>query len=154
MADSAGPQEMSTRPGHGGEAPASHRVKNKTSAPIRITPERILREARRASEVVEIRPRRKITRSHRAGDYRLPSARSSGTSSAHVRMERRWGQKCAQMGGVVSEGLQPGGAGGLGALSRSTRNHTLWLKYVDMEMKNKFINHAGMCGTAVSRLRG
>ncbi|KNA17989.1 hypothetical protein SOVF_074890 [Spinacia oleracea] len=121
--------------------PQSTRVKNKTPAPIQITAEQLLREARERQES-EIRPpKQKIADSAELADYRLRKRKEFEDLVQRVRWDvsvwvnyARWeeSQKNFEHARSVWER----------ALEVDYRNHTLWLKYANMEMKNKFINHA------------
>ncbi|TXG63231.1 hypothetical protein EZV62_010225 [Acer yangbiense] len=122
--------------------PHPTQVKNKTSAPIQISAEQILREAHERQEA-EIRPpKQKITDSSELADYRL---RKRKEFEDLIRRRVRWNisvwikyaqweesQKDFNRARSVWER----------ALEVDYRNHTLWLKYAKLEMKNKFINHA------------
>ncbi|KAI3859669.1 hypothetical protein MKX03_031183 [Papaver bracteatum] len=117
------------------------RVKNKTPAPIQITAEQILREARERQES-EIRPpKQKITDPSELADYRLRKRKEFEDLIRRVRWNTsvwikyaKWeeSQKDFKRARSVWER----------ALEVDYRNHTLWLKYAEVEMKNKFINHA------------
>ncbi|PIN22385.1 Cell cycle control protein (crooked neck) [Handroanthus impetiginosus] len=97
--------------------PQTTRVKNKTPAPIQITAEQILREARERQEA-EIRPpKQKITDATELGDYRLRRCKEFEDSIVFGSVWER-------------------------AVAVDYKDHTLWLKYADFEMKNKFVNHA------------
>ncbi|KAL1816477.1 hypothetical protein DCAR_0520880 [Daucus carota subsp. sativus] len=101
--------------------PRPTRVKNKTPAPIQITAEQILRDARELQEP-EIRPpKQKITDSTELSDYRLRKRKEFSEESKDFNRAR---SVCER------------------ALDLDYRDHTMWLKYADMEMKNKFIKHA------------
>ncbi|KAG5583046.1 hypothetical protein H5410_053673 [Solanum commersonii] len=130
------------------------RVKNKTPAPIQITAEQILREARERQEA-EIRlPKQKITDPTEVADYRLRKrkefegliSRVGWNKSVWVKYaEWEESQKDLKRARSIWER-----ALGVDALNR---DHTIWLKYVDMEMKNKFVNHArNLWDRAVIRL--
>ncbi|KAA8521213.1 hypothetical protein F0562_011880 [Nyssa sinensis] len=121
--------------------PRPTRVKNKSSAPIQITAEQILREARERQEA-EIRPpKQKITDLTELADYRLRKRREFEGLIRRVRWkESVWikyasweeSQKDFNRARSVWERC----------LEVHKGNHTLWLKYAEVEMKNKFINHA------------
>ncbi|KAK7366694.1 hypothetical protein VNO80_08691 [Phaseolus coccineus] len=121
--------------------PRPTRVKNKTPAPIQITAEQILREARERQEA-EIRPpKQKITDSTELGEYRLRKRKEFEDLIRRVRWNigvwikyAHWeeSQKDFKRARSVWER----------ALEVDYKNHTLWLKYAEVEMKNKFINHA------------
>lgn len=121
--------------------PRPTRVKNKTPAPIQITAEQILREARERQES-EIRPpKQKITDSTELGDYRLRKRKEFEDLIRRVRWNVSVWVKYAQW-----EESQKDFKRARSVWERSLevdyRNTTLWLKYAEMEMKNKFINHA------------
>ncbi|KAL9257028.1 Crooked neck-like protein [Drosera capensis] len=114
--------------------PRPTRVKNKTPAQIQITAEQILREARERQES-EIRPpKQKITDATELGDYRLRKRKEFEDLIRRVRWNIGWedSQKDFKRARSVWER----------ALEVDYRNHTLWLKYAEMEMKNRFVNHA------------
>ncbi|CAN4095215.1 unnamed protein product [Withania somnifera] len=121
--------------------PRPTRVKNKTPAPIQITAEQILREARERQEA-EIRPpKQKITDPTELADYRLRKRKEFESLISRVRWNKsvwvkyaKWeeSQKDFKRARSVWER----------ALEVDHRDHTMWLKYADVEMKNKFINHA------------
>ncbi|KAF3673383.1 Crooked neck-like protein 1 [Capsicum baccatum] len=121
--------------------PRPTRVKNKTPAPIQITAEQILREARERQEA-EIRPpKQKITDPTELADYRLRKRKEFESLISRVRWNKsvwvkyaKWeeSQKDFKRARSVWER----------ALEVDYRDHTMWLKYADVEMKNKFVNHA------------
>ncbi|KAJ4974527.1 hypothetical protein NE237_007701 [Protea cynaroides] len=121
--------------------PRPTRVKNKTPAPIQITAEQILREARERQEA-EIRPpKQKITDSTELGDYRLRKRKEFEDLIRRVRWNigvwikyANWEESQKDFARARSVWER--------ALEVDYRNHTLWLKYAEVEMKNKFINHA------------
>ncbi|XP_021890942.1 crooked neck-like protein 1 [Carica papaya] len=121
--------------------PRPTRVKNKTPAPVQITAEQILREARERQEA-EIRPpKQKITDSTELADYRI---RKRKEFEDHIRRARwstsvwvkyaQWEESQKDFNRARSVWER--------ALEVDYRNHTLWLKYAEVEMRNKFINHA------------
>ncbi|KAK2989834.1 hypothetical protein RJ640_029562 [Escallonia rubra] len=120
--------------------PRPTRVKNKTAAPIQITAEQILREARKLQEAeIRPRPRQKITDPAELADYRLRKRyeyevrRARLNKSAWVKYAK-WeaSQKDFNRARSVWER----------ALDVDYGDHAMWLKYADFEMKNKFVNHA------------
>ncbi|KAH9719261.1 Crooked neck protein [Citrus sinensis] len=121
--------------------PRPTRVKNKTPAPIQITAEQILREARERQEA-EIRPpKQKITDSTELADYRLRKRKEFEDLIRRVRWNTgvwikyaKWEESQKDFNRARSVWER--------ALEVDYRNHTLWLKYAEVEMKNKFINHA------------
>ncbi|KAK6935487.1 HAT (Half-A-TPR) repeat [Dillenia turbinata] len=121
--------------------PRPTRVKNKTPAPIQITAEQILREARERQEA-EIRPpKQKITDSTELADYRLRKRKEFEDLIRRVRWNTSVWIKYAQW-----EESQKDFARARSVWERAIevdyKNHTIWLKYAEVEMKNKFINHA------------
>ncbi|KAJ8436578.1 hypothetical protein Cgig2_031519 [Carnegiea gigantea] len=121
--------------------PRASRVKNKTPAPLQITAEQILREAREHQES-EIRPpKQKITDSMELGEYRLCQRKEFEDLIRRMRWDvsvwvkyARWEESQNDFRRARSVWER--------ALEVDYKNHTLWLKYAEMEMKNKFVNHA------------
>ncbi|KAM7494323.1 hypothetical protein LguiB_028932 [Lonicera macranthoides] len=121
--------------------PRPTRVKNKTPAPIQITAEQILREARERQEA-EIRPpKQKITDPSELADYRLRKRKEFEDLIRRVRWNKsvwvkyaKWEESQKDFNRARSVWER--------ALDVDYRDHTMWLKYADVEMKNKFINHA------------
>ncbi|KAF7150540.1 hypothetical protein RHSIM_Rhsim02G0241000 [Rhododendron simsii] len=121
--------------------PRPTRVKNKTPAPVQITAEQILREARERQEA-EIRPpKQKITDVTELNDYRLRKRKEFEDLIRRVRWNisvwikyARWEESQNDFPRARSVWER--------ALEVDYTNTTLWLKYAELEMKNKFINHA------------
>ncbi|CAN6346814.1 unnamed protein product [Urochloa humidicola] len=121
--------------------PRATRVKNKTPAPIQITAEQILREARERQEP-EIRPpKQKITDSHELSEYRLRKRKEFEDVIRRVRWSvsawvkyARWEEQQRDFARARSVYER--------ALDVAHRDHTLWLKYAEFEMRNRFVNHA------------
>ncbi|KAK9067586.1 hypothetical protein SSX86_011697 [Deinandra increscens subsp. villosa] len=121
--------------------PRPTRVKNKTPAPIQLTSEQILRDARERQEA-EIRPaKQKITDSTELEDYRLRKRKEFEDLVRRVRWNKsawvkyaKWeeSQKDFKRARSVWER----------AFHVDCTDHTMWLKYAAAEMKNKSINHA------------
>ncbi|GJR55345.1 crooked neck-like protein 1 [Tanacetum coccineum] len=121
--------------------PRPTRVKNKTPAPVQITAEQILREARERQEA-EIRPpKQKITDPTELADYRLRKRKEFEDLIRRVRWNKsvwvkyaKWEESQKDFNRARSVWER--------ALDVDYRDHTMWLKYADVEMKNKFIQHA------------
>ncbi|CAM8955686.1 unnamed protein product [Rhodiola kirilowii] len=121
--------------------PRPTRVKNKTPAPIQITAEQILREARERQEA-EIRPpKQKITDPTELADYRLHKRKKFEDLIRRVPWNISVWIKYAQWENSQKDFARARSVWER-ALDVDCRNHTLWLKYAEVEMKNKFINHA------------
>lgn len=121
--------------------PRPTRVKNKTPAPIQITAEQILREARERQEP-EIRPpKQKITDPTELGDYRLRRRKEFEDKIRRARWNTRIWVKYAQW-----EENQMDFARARSVWERCLevdyRERTIWLKYAEFEMRNRFVNHA------------
>ncbi|XP_020685724.1 crooked neck-like protein 1 [Dendrobium catenatum] len=121
--------------------PRPTRVKNKTPAPIQITAEQILREARERQEP-EIRPpKQKITDPTELGDYRLRRRKEFEDKIRRARWNTRVWVKYAEW-----EENQKDFARARSVWERSLevdyRERTIWLKYAEFEMRNRFVNHA------------
>nr|GEU92598.1 crooked neck-like protein 1 [Tanacetum cinerariifolium] len=120
--------------------PRSTRVKNKSHAPIQITAEHIIQEARQLQQPENNHHASlKITDSIELQEYRLRKRNEyenqvrRGNKNVWVKYAK-WeeSQKDFERARSVWER----------ALEADYKDHTIWLKYVDFEMKNKFVNHA------------
>ncbi|KAK7260280.1 hypothetical protein RIF29_26201 [Crotalaria pallida] len=121
--------------------PRPIRVKNKTPAPVQITAEQILREARERQEP-EIRPpKQKITDPTELGEYRLRKRKEFEDLIRRVRWNIGVWIKYAQWEESQKD-FERARSVWERALEVDYKNHTLWLKYAEFEMKNKFINRA------------
>ncbi|BFG34882.1 hypothetical protein CerSpe_211560 [Prunus speciosa] len=121
--------------------PRPTRVKNKTPAPIQITAEQILREARERQEA-EIRPpKQKIIDPTELADYRLRKRKEFEDQIRRMRGNVRDWIKYAQWEESHKD-FERARSVWERALEVDHRNPTLWHNYAEAEMKNKFINHA------------
>lgn len=117
------------------------RVKNKTPAPIQITAEQILREARERQEA-EIRPpKQKITDESELADYRLRKRKEFEDLIRRVRWNTSVWVKYAQWEESQKDFARARSVWER-ALEVDYRNPTLWLRYAEVEMKHRFVNHA------------
>ena len=117
-------------------------VKNKTPAPVQITAEQVLKEAREREDSRILRPpKQKITDSDELAEYRLrrrkefeDQIRGAKTNSQVWVRYADWeeSQKDHDRARSVWERALE---------DESYRNHTLWLKYAEFEMRNKSVNH-------------
>lgn len=122
------------------QLPRQIRAKNKTPAPIQITAEQILREARQESKIRRP-PKQKITDTTELADYRL---RKRKESEDLIRLEP-WNKNARVKYAKWEESqnyLDRARSIWERALDADYRDHAMWLKYADFEMKNKCINHA------------
>ncbi|MCH81064.1 crooked neck-like protein 1-like [Trifolium medium] len=121
------------------------RVKNKNYAPIQITAEQIVREARELekSEIHRHRPpKQKINDGTELGEYCLRKRkefedliRRVGSWNVKVWVKyAEWEESQKEFDRSRSVWER--------ALKVDYKNHTVWLKYAEFEMKNRFINHA------------
>ncbi|KAK2967473.1 hypothetical protein RJ640_000630 [Escallonia rubra] len=121
--------------------PPIQRVKNKTAAPIQVTAEQILREARECQEA-EIRPpKQKITNRTELADHRLRKRKAYEDSIHCARWNKSVWVKYAKQEESQKD-FKRARSVWERALDVDYRDHTMWLKYASFEMKNKFINHA------------
>jgi|UniRef100_A0A804P946 crooked neck len=110
-------------------------------APIQITAEQILREARERQEP-EIRPpKQKITDPQELSEYRLRKRKEFEDVIRRVRWSvsawvkyARWEEQQLDFARARSVYER--------TLDVAHRDHTLWLKYAEFEMRNRFVNHA------------
>eukprot|EP00850_Spirogloea_muscicola_P009940 SM000057S18370 [mRNA] locus=s57:260193:264737:+ [translate_table: standard] len=121
--------------------PRPTRVKNKTPAPVQITAEQILREARERQEGELPPPKQKITDDEELADYRLRRRKEFEDLIRRVRWNisvwtkyAAWEESQRDFARARSIWER--------ALEVDYRNTTLWLKYAEMEMKHRFVNHA------------
>lgn len=117
-------------------------VKNRAPAPIQITAEQILREAKdRGLEDAPKPPKQFITD---ADELRLHQQTKRKDFEDQIRRQRHkigvW-CKYALWEASLKE-FERARSVFERALDIDYRNQTVWLKYAEMEMKNKFINHA------------
>lgn len=118
--------------------PRPIRVKNKTPAAIQITAEQILREARECQEA-EIRPpKQKITDPTELADYRFCKRKEFEDLLRRMRWNISVWIKYAQWEESQKDFARARSVWER-ALQVDYRNHTLWLKYTEFEMKNGFI---------------
>jgi len=117
-------------------------VKNRAPAPIQITAEQLLREAKeRQLEDVPRAPKQYIADKEELQEYRQNKRKDFENQIRrqrhHIGTWCKYGlweaqQKEFERARSVFER----------ALDVDYRNQTLWLKYAEMEMRNKFVNHA------------
>jgi len=122
--------------------PKVAKVKNKAAAPVQITAEQLLREAKeRQLEFVPPPPKQKITDPDELQEYRLrkrkffeDNIRKNRSTVANWLKYGAWeeSQKEIQRARSIYER----------ALDMNHRNVTIWLKYAEMEMKHRQVNHA------------
>ncbi|TNM94444.1 hypothetical protein fugu_017203 [Takifugu bimaculatus] len=150
--------------------PKVAKVKNKAPAEIQITAEQLLREAKeRELELLPPPPKQKITDKEELNDYKLrkrkafeDNIRKNRTVISNWIKYAQWEESLeevqryrSELGLLLPEFLQEHGlthrSSSSGFRARSIyeraldvehRNVTLWLKYAEMEMKNRQINHA------------
>eukprot|EP00058_Branchiostoma_floridae_P021154 XP_002606644.1 hypothetical protein BRAFLDRAFT_57911 [Branchiostoma floridae] len=122
--------------------PKVAKVKNKMPAPVQITAEQLLREAKeRELEVLPPPPKQKISDEEELKEYQL---RKRKEFEDNIRKNRgligNW-LKYAQWEESQKE-LDRARSVYERAIDVEHRNITLWLKYSEMEMKNRQVNHA------------
>jgi len=132
----------------GGAPPVARRmpkvakVKNKAPAPMQITAEQLLREAKeRELEKVPPPPTQKIQDQDELRDYQLrkrkafeDEIRKNRTVMSNWIKYAVWEESQREIQRMRSVFER--------ALDVDHRNITIWLKYAEMEMKNKQVNHA------------
>jgi len=117
------------------------KVKNKNPAPIQITAEQILLEAKERQEQVPKVPKQKITDKEELDDYRLKKRknfedvirRNKGAINKWLQYAS-WEESQNEMERARSVYER--------ALDVEHRNTSLWIKYAEMEIRHKNINHA------------
>ncbi|XP_048259858.1 crooked neck-like protein 1 [Haliotis rufescens] len=122
--------------------PKVAKVKNKMPAPVQITAEQLLREAKeRELELVPPPPKQKISDPEELADYRMRKRKASEDNIRKNRSVMTNWIKYAQWEESQKE-LQRARSIWERALDVDHRNITVWLKYAEMEMRNRQINHA------------
>ncbi|XP_065052409.1 crooked neck-like protein 1 [Rhopilema esculentum] len=122
--------------------PKVAKVKNKAPAPVQITAEQLLREAKeRQLEIVPPPPKQKITDPEELQTYRLKKRKAFEDSIRKNRnVVTNW-IKYAQWEESQKE-IQRARSVYERALDVDHRCIPVWLKYAEMEMKHRQINHA------------
>ncbi|OIT35505.1 hypothetical protein A4A49_13266 [Nicotiana attenuata] len=114
------------------------KVKVKSPAPIQITAEQILREARESHESqIQPPPKRKIADSTELADYRNRKRKEfeGQINNKNLLVKyAKWEETRKDFKRARSIYER--------AIELNYRDHTMWLKYAEFEMKNKFINNA------------
>ncbi|CAI9717781.1 neck 1 [Octopus vulgaris] len=129
-------------PGGKTKMPKVAKVKNKMPAPVQITAEQLLREAKeRELELVPPPPKQKISDPEELADYRLKKRKAYEDNIRKNRTVMSNWIKYAQWEESQKE-IQRARSVWERALDVNHRNITVWLKYAEMEMKNRQINHA------------
>lgn len=117
------------------------RVKNKAPAPVQITAEQLLREAREGQEG-EIRPpQQQINDATELADFRLRMRKGFEDQVRRQKQNARVWIKYARWEESQKE-LDRARSVWERLLEVDYRNHTVWVEYAAMEMRNKMINHA------------
>ncbi|KAK6181596.1 hypothetical protein SNE40_009420 [Patella caerulea] len=133
---------METTPDGKVKMPKVAKVKNKMPAPVQITAEQLLREAKeRELELVPPPPKQKISDPAELDAYRM---RKRKMFEDNIRKNRSWMTnwiKYAQWEESQKE-YQRARSIWERALDVDHRNITVWLKYAEMEMRARQINHA------------
>ncbi|XP_029196374.1 crooked neck-like protein 1 [Acropora millepora] len=122
--------------------PKVAKVKNKAPAPVQITAEQLLREAKeRQLELVPPPPKQKISDPDELQEYKLRKRKAFEDSLRKNRSVISNWLKYAQWEESQRE-IQRARSIYERALDVDHRNITIWLKYAEMEMKHRQINHA------------
>jgi crooked neck len=117
-------------------------VKNRSAAPIQISSEQLLREARdRKIELEAHVPRQQITDKAELQEYRM---RRRKEFEDQIRMQRQHLGNYVKYAKWEEEQQEFERARSIfeRAVDVDYRNQSLWLKYSEMEMRNKFVNSA------------
>ncbi|CAF0939521.1 unnamed protein product [Rotaria sordida] len=117
-------------------------VKNKMPAPIQITAEQLLREAKEKQlEYVAPPPRQKISDPEELAEYRMKKRKEMEDAIRKNRLKMVNWVKYAHWEESQQE-IQRARSIWERALDVDYRNIAIWLKYAEMEMRYKQINHA------------
>jgi len=124
------------------KASKTAQVKNRSAAPIQISSEQLLREARdRKIELEPRAPRQQITDKAELQEYRM---RRRKEFEDQIRMQRQHLGNYVKYAKWEEEQQEFERARSIfeRAVDTDYRNQSLWLKYSEMEMRNKFVNSA------------
>ncbi|KAM1463786.1 hypothetical protein ACFX13_043455 [Malus domestica] len=121
--------------------PRAKRVKNKSPAPVQITAEQLLREAREGQEGEFRPPEQQINDATELADFRLRMRKGFEDQVRRQKQNARVWIKYARWEESQKE-LDRARSVWERLLEVDYRNHTVWVEYAGMEMKNKMINHA------------
>ncbi|CAG8738257.1 8215_t:CDS:10, partial [Dentiscutata erythropus] len=117
------------------------KIKNKNPAPIQITAEQILREAKERQEAAKKAPRQKISDLEELSEYRLRKRKEFEDTIRRNRLNigswlkyAAWEESQKELNRARSVYER--------ALDVDSRNVTLFIKYTEMEMKSRNINHS------------
>mmetsp|Transcript_7023 Transcript_7023/g.25892 ORF Transcript_7023/g.25892 Transcript_7023/m.25892 type:complete len:723 (+) Transcript_7023:146-2314(+) len=121
--------------------PKTTRVKNKAPAPVQITAEQIVREAKDFQEEDFRAPKSKITDPEELAEYRLRKRKHYEDLVRRVKWNIGVWVKYAHWEESQKD-LQRARSVWERALDVEPRNVSLYLKYAEMEMRNKNVNHA------------
>ncbi|CAH1790968.1 unnamed protein product [Owenia fusiformis] len=122
--------------------PKVAKVKNKMPAPVQITAEQLLREAKeRQLEMVPPPPKQKISDEEELQAYKLRKRKGFEDNIRKNRSVMTNWIKYAEWENSQNE-IQRARSVWERALDVDHRCITLWLKYAEMEMKNRQVNHA------------
>ncbi|GFO15887.1 pre-mRNA-splicing factor clf1 [Plakobranchus ocellatus] len=122
--------------------PRVAKVKNKMPAPVQITAEQLLREAKeRELELVPPPPKQKISDPDELAAYRMRKRKAFEDNIRKNRSVMSNWIKYAQWEESQKE-LQRARSVWERALDVDHRNITVWLKYAEMEMRCRQVNHA------------
>ncbi|CAH8268222.1 unnamed protein product [Arabidopsis lyrata] len=118
-------------------------VKNKTPAPVQITAEQLLREARQREDTqILLVPKQKITDSDELSDYRLRRRKEFEDKIRGAKTNNQVWVRYADWEESQKDHRRARSVWERALRDESYRNHTLWLKYAEFEMRNKSVNHA------------
>jgi crooked neck len=117
------------------------RVKNRAPAPVQITAEQILREAREVQGDEFVAPKSRITDPEEMQMFRMTKRKEYEDSIRRQRQHMGTWMKYAKWEESQSE-IQRARSIFERALDVEYKNKTIWLRYAEMEMRNKYPNRA------------
>ncbi|XP_010465138.1 PREDICTED: crooked neck-like protein 1 [Camelina sativa] len=124
------------------QLPRTTGVKNKTPAPVQITAEQILREARERHDAEIRQPMQTITNSTELSEYRLRRRKDFEDQIRRGRCNTQIWVRYAQWEESQMDYARARSVWERALEAVDYKNHTLWVKYAEFEMKNKFVDFA------------
>lgn len=124
-----------------GKLPRVAKVKNKAPAPVQITAEQILREAKERIVTAPKAPRQKITDPDELEEFKLKKRKEFEDQIRRNRSVVGHWLKYARFEESLQEFARARSIYER-ALDNDHRNVSIWLKYAEMEMRHRAVNHA------------
>jgi crooked neck len=121
--------------------PRATRVKNKSAAPIQITAEQIVREAKERQDDTYIAPRQRITNAEELYEYRLKKRKDFEDVIRRTYWDSKVWTRYAQWEEGQGDFARARSVWER-AIDQNYKEVPVWINYAEMEMRAGFVNHA------------